>query len=115
VIITAVKEFLLAASERTRLYEEGDVTNEQLKAFDEGLQGRWRHIFQGHITQSNPLDSESKIRVGQAVYFETIKHQGTLAGYQTEQAYLTAGSYHKLADEVRVGWHPDHEQLKRNN
>lgn len=115
VVISAVKDYLRAVSERTRLYEEGDITREQLNAFDESLQGRWRNIFDGHLMLSQPKDDETKVRVGRQVYFETIKFQGSLAGYLTEQPYLTSGSYHKLADAVSVGWHPDHEQLKRKN
>jgi len=43
----------------------------------------------------------------------TEDHREKLAGSDTEQVYLTSGTYHRLANMVRVGWHPRFEELMR--
>jgi len=41
----------------------------------------------------------------------TEEHLEKLAGSDTEQGYLTSGTYHRLADMIRVGWHPRFKEL----
>jgi len=113
ILILAIQHYLQAKTELTRLYLEGDITKDEMDEFEESLRGRWRMIFDKYVGLENPTDSDSKKRVGKKVYFETVGFCGTLAGVPTEHPYLTSGSYQKLADEIRVGWHPDHEELKR--
>ena len=36
-----------------------------------------------------------------------------LAGIDTEQVYLTSGTYHRLADMIQLGWHPRFRELMR--
>jgi hypothetical protein len=43
----------------------------------------------------------------------TLDHREKLAGSDTEQVYLTSGTYHRLADLLTVGWHPRYEALMR--
>ena len=50
--------------------------------------------------------------IGFEIFTDTTEdHREKLAGSDTEQVYLTAGSYHRLADLLRVGWHPRFEEL----
>ena len=52
--------------------------------------------------------------VGFEIFTDTTEdHREKLAGNDTEQVYLTSGTYHRLADLVRVGWHPRFEELMR--
>jgi hypothetical protein len=50
--------------------------------------------------------------VGFEIFTETTEdYREKLAGSDTEQVYLTSGTYHRLADMVRVGWHPRFKEL----
>lgn len=50
--------------------------------------------------------------IGFEIFTDTTEdHREKLAGSDTEQVYLTAGSYHRLADLLQVGWHPRFEDL----
>jgi len=50
--------------------------------------------------------------VGFEIFTETTEdHREMLAGSSTEQVYLTAGTYHRLADMIRLGWHPRFKDL----
>jgi hypothetical protein len=41
----------------------------------------------------------------------TENHREMLAGNETEQVYLTSGTYHRLADASQIGWHPRFSEL----
>jgi hypothetical protein len=52
--------------------------------------------------------------VGFEIFTETTEdHREKLAGTDTEQVYLTSGTYHRLADLLCVGWHPRYEDLMK--
>ena len=52
--------------------------------------------------------------IGFEIFTETTEnHKERLAGTETEQVYLTSGTYHRLADLLSVGWHPRYEALMR--
>lgn len=43
----------------------------------------------------------------------TEDYREKLAGSETDHVYLTSGTYHRLAEELTVGWHPDYPQLMK--
>ena len=50
--------------------------------------------------------------VGFEIFTDTTEeYREKLAGSDTEQVYLTSGTYHRLADTVVVGWHPRFKEL----
>jgi hypothetical protein len=50
--------------------------------------------------------------IGFEIFTDTTEsHREKLAGSDTEQVYLTSGTYHRLADLIRVGWHPRFKEL----
>jgi hypothetical protein len=52
--------------------------------------------------------------VGFEIFTDTTEdHREPLAGSDTEQVYITSGTYHRLADLISVGWHPRFEELMR--
>ena len=58
------------------------------------------------------MQENSEEDVGFQIFTETTEdYREILAGIQTEQVYLTAGTYHRLADMIRLGWHPRYEDL----
>jgi hypothetical protein len=50
--------------------------------------------------------------IGFEIFTDTTEeHREKLAGSDTEQVYLTSGTYHRLADMIRIGWHPRFKKL----
>jgi ABC-3C protein len=50
--------------------------------------------------------------IGFEIFTDTTEdYRERLAGSDTEQVYLTSGTYHRLADMIRIGWHPRFKQL----
>lgn len=105
----AIREFLRCGIEKNRLSADGNITDQDWIDFEESLKSRWSKIFsrQKRLGRADP-----EMDVGFKVLCETTdEHRERLAGVQTEQIYLTAGTYHRLADQLVVGWHPRYEDL----
>ncbi|WMX58967.1 ABC-three component system protein [Peribacillus sp. R9-11] len=119
-LINSIDDFLRCNTERTRLSMEGDITKEDFEIFEESLVERWKLIYERYnfkYSRSRNED-EKKYRgeeYGGDILIDTLDHREALAGQPTENYYLTRGSYHMLADELEVGWHPDYiKKLKRS-
>ena len=105
----AIREFLRCRIEKSRLSADGNITDQDWIDFEDSLKTRWSKIF----SLFKRLDrAESEEDVGFKVFCETTDgHRERLAGVETEQVYLTAGTYHRLADQLVVGWHPRYVEL----
>lgn len=112
-IDTAIREFIRCNIEKNRLSEEGDITDDDWLGFEGALVARWGKIRARNIRLcGDKLERD----VGFQILAETTEgHQEVLAGNPTEQAYLTSGSYHRLADALTVGWHPRYKELMNPN
>ena len=105
----AIREFIRCNIEKIRLSAEGNVTDSDWKAFETTLQSRWEKIF-ARVKRMSRANREED--VGFEVFTETTEgHREMLAGSLTEQVYLTAGTYHRLADMIRLGWHPRFKEI----
>lgn len=111
IVDNAIREFIRCNIEKSRLSVEGNITDDDWIAFETALRTRWKKIHARVVRMKQGVAEED---VGFEIFTETTEeHKERLAGSDTEQVYLTSGTYHRLADLVRVGWHPRFEQLVR--
>jgi hypothetical protein len=109
VVDIAIREFLRCNIEKTRLSGEGNITDNDWIDFEQALLSRWEKISTRVVRMSRGQDERD---VGYQVFTDTTEaHCERLAGSDTEQVYLTSGSYHRLADSSKVGWHPRFREL----
>jgi hypothetical protein len=107
----AIREFIRCNIEKNRLSIEGNITDDDWLAFEAALLSRWKHI-RSRVMRMKKAEPEED--VGFEILTETTdEHRESLAGSETEQVYLTSGTYHRLADMVKVGWHPRFDELMR--
>jgi len=107
----AIREFLRCKIEKNRLSADGNITDQDWIDFEETLKSRWTKIFSRfkRLGKGDPDED-----VGFKVLCETTDgHRERLAGVETEQVYLTAGTYHRMADHLAVGWHPRFDELMK--
>jgi hypothetical protein len=104
----AIRHFLQCSGERMRLTSEGEVSEEDWIALEDQLVDRWKQIFK-QLTLVQPIVTLNA--TGRAILYRTLDHHARLAGAETEERYLTSGTYHRLADKRTVGWHPDFATL----
>lgn len=109
VVDTAIREYIRCNIEKARLSREGNVTDDDWEAFQMALVSRWKKI-RSRVTRLRSGTTEEN--VGFDIFTETTEdHREKLAGTDTEQVYLSSGTYHRLADLRTVGWHPRYEAL----
>ena len=112
VVDTSIRELIRCNIEKARLSAEGNITDDDWLAFESTLLSRWDKI-RARITRMRQGAPEKD--VGFEVFTDTTEaHCEKLAGSDTEQVYLTSGTYHRMAELLRlVRWHPRFEQLMR--
>lgn len=108
-------DYLRCISEKSRLVEEGVILERDWLDFDMGLEDRWKLIFRQRGRLSRPEMSERD--VGYDIMSTTISDQDAvkLAGAPITYSYLAKGSYHRLSNALKVGWHPRFKELLQGN
>ena len=107
----AIREFIRCNIEKNRLSADGNITDQDWIDFEENLKLRWNKIY-SRLKRLRRDESEED--VGFKVLTETTdEHKERLAGMETEQVYLTSGTYHRMADRLVVGWHPRFKELMK--
>jgi hypothetical protein len=108
VATAAIEAFIRCAIEKLRLSEEGAITDDDWLDFQCALQSRWVSIRDRTKRMGAGKTAED---IGFEILSETTEHRERLAGSETDQVYLTAGMYHRLADLLNLGWHPRYKEL----
>jgi hypothetical protein len=107
----AIRDFIRCNIEKSRLSAEGNITDDDWKSFETALFSRWEKIRARVIRMKKESPDED---IGFEIFTDaTEDYREKLAGSDTEQVYLTSGTYHRLADMIRVGWHPQFKELMR--
>lgn len=106
-LVRAVNDFLRSAVDRTTWSEGGDVLEGSFGEFEDGLHRAWQ-------SQKVRVEIEQKAAVeedrGRLLYANCCGLQLRLQGMDVP-AYFVPGSFHTLADTLRVGWHPRYQEV----
>jgi hypothetical protein len=102
----AMYDFVRCNSERIRLATVGDLTSEDWMDFEDSLTRHWRIKRQ----QSKLAPQQTPEATGYALYLNSIEYAGEIDG-QHVQDYMTRGTFHRLANIPKIGWHPMYESF----
>lgn len=102
-LLEAATDFLRAKTNRDR-WIENDVIDERLAAdFEDKLLRYWKHAkTRVDITNSSRSNEER----GKLLMGECMVRSETIGG-DSPPASTIAGTYHALADQPSIGWHPE--------
>lgn len=109
----AIRDYVRCNVEKIRLSREGIITDNDWIDFETSLQSRWERI-KGRVLRMSK-DKEEEIVGFEILTTTTEDYREKLAGSDTEQIYLTAGTYHRLANLIRLGWHPRFQEIMGKN
>lgn len=105
----AILDCVRYGKEVLRLTNTGEYTPQDWDDFETELEQRWQRIF---LRSQRLHVAEDECRRGYRVYHETTDdYLARLRGQETDHQYFSAGAYHRLADELDVGWHPRFREL----
>lgn len=106
-LVRSVSDYLRSGTARTEWAERGDVLEGSFGEFEDGLERAWQ-------SQKTRVDIEQKTATeedrGRLLYANCSGLQLRLQGMDVP-AYFVPGSFHWLADSLRVGWHPRFEEV----
>jgi hypothetical protein len=105
--IAAVTDFLKAEVDRVEWARQGRVLEDAYDGFEIELHAAWRnHQRRCEVAHA----ARTEVDRGKLLYSDCFEHQVRL-----EQAivppHFCRGSFHKLADDIKIGWHPKFADL----
>lgn len=104
-ILQSINEYLRASVTRTKLAEQGIVHEDSFIEYQDALVGFWRNKKRQNALTHTQHKPEG---LGQLLFSDCCLHKEKLQGLEMP-AYFTPGSFHTLADEETIGWHPDYQ------
>jgi hypothetical protein len=79
---------------------DGDVSKYESK-----LRDQWERKFEAECCEVAGSDNDGKMKIGRNVFFWATQQQ---VGFRNVvETWITAGSFHSLADRLTIGWHPE--------
>lgn len=106
----AKRDYYRAFTQRSKWVREHLVFDGEIARYEQTLIEEWQPRFQqmrdkigdGEITDT------TRRQAGQELY-SWVEADARFPFRTVSQRFLTVGSYHILANDLRVGWHPDYE------
>jgi hypothetical protein len=109
-IRNAQRDFLKASAQRSKWLRAARIDPAELNRYDANLEEQWSTQFAivGDELPSG-ANEDDKRKSGRYLLGWAETQQAPLRGALAQ--FLTSGSYHTLADQLRLGWHPDFKNL----
>jgi hypothetical protein len=109
-IRNAQRDFLKASAQRSKWLRQSRIDPAELNKYDVALEDIWSTqfaIFEDEL--SSQATEHEKCECGRRLLAWAETQQLPLRGASAQ--FLTSGSYHTLADQFRLGWHPEFKHL----
>jgi hypothetical protein len=111
-ILTAVRDYLRASSQRSMWLRQKLVWPQELNRYEAALIEAWEIVFDREVDSlGEDATLEKKKAAAAAIYRWVEDAAAPPLRPRIPDAFLTRGSLHILADDRRVGWHPDYRDL----
>jgi hypothetical protein len=101
----AIRDYKRAYMQRAQWTEDALVSSREMRRYEERLLDEWEHISAA-AWEGLGNEDEELLRVGREVY-ERIQFLDLWIRPSCQERFVGRGSYHMLANELKVGWHPD--------
>ena len=106
-VVAAIRDYYRAYEQRSRWLRDDLVLVGDLQAYENRLVEEWELAFAQLADElGGGAVEEEKLKVARRVLAWAENAQHPIRPGVTER-FVTRGSLHMLADEVRVGWHPE--------
>lgn len=105
IVQRGIRDFYRSNAQRSKWARESLLLDGEASRYDEKLQDQWERRFAADCCDAGASNDEDKRKIGRTVYFWASQQQ---VGFRNVvETWITAGSFHGLADRLKVGWHPD--------
>lgn len=111
----AVLYYFRAFEQRNKWASDGLLEPGELGHYDRRLHEQWVEN-QSFLELEGDIESEQDIRKRSAeLYRSCLQNSVVPIRKNFLEAYVAKGSYHLLADQLNIGWHPDYLELLRES
>jgi hypothetical protein len=101
----AIRDYKRAYMQRARWAEDALVTSRELRRYEDRLVDEWEHVVAAAWEHAGD-SSDARAHAGLDTY-ERIQFVEVRIRPNCQERFISRGSYHMLANELKVGWHPD--------
>jgi len=109
----AKRDFYRATTQRSEWVRENALLDGEAQRYDDALVDRWERECEAQADGADLSSDEKRKAHGRIIFHWANRYQAPFRN--RHEAWLTSGSYHVLADNIRVGWHPDFRTLFETN
>jgi len=110
-VVFAMRDYYRAFEQRSRWMREHLLLVGELTRYDGKLVEEWEQTYLSAKNEISPTTAEDeKRKVGREILSKTEAVRLPVRPNVSEP-FLVRGSFQMLADEVKVGWHPDYRDL----
>ena len=106
-IAAAIRDYYRAFEQRSRWLRDDLIGSLDLDVYEKRLVEEWELVFEAMRDElGDPAADEAKCQAARSVLAWAERASIPIRINVTEP-FLTRGSLHMLADEIRIGWHPE--------
>jgi hypothetical protein len=111
ILETAILDYYMAYTQTARWLEQDLVDLSELETFEERLRSEWKREFAWAV-QDLPEGASEAARqdVGRRLLRTMLGVTSIRVRQLYDEPFFSRGKQHELAEEGRIGWHPDFKQ-----
>lgn len=113
VVKKAIQDFVKAYRQRSEWIRKDLLNANELETFDNKIFDYWENIFVAMKDDCQGHDAEQLKKIGANFYRQYFVNNTAPIKIRERftSGYLTRGSCHILADDKKIGWHPNFDEL----
>lgn len=114
--VNAIHDYYKASCQRSRWSREELLAIDEIEKYETKLKKEWERIFDSFVEELDYIEvcEDNKKKCGRDVYKKIELDTRINIRKNCSEAYIMRGSYQMLADELKVGWHPDFKKIIAN-
>lgn len=105
-ILTAIRDYYRAFAQRSRWMREELLLVGELDSYERRLREEWELQFDRLVDEIGSEAAEDAMRAAAQRLYAWIENAHYPIRPHVQEGSLSRGSFHILADSLRVGWHP---------
>jgi hypothetical protein len=105
----AIGDYYRAFIQRTKWVDDSLISKSDLDTYDKVLQDEWERVHEEMLEDlgTETLEESQKVTAGRELYNDLQKRVDLNIKERCIEAYVMRGSFHILANELNIGWHPE--------
>lgn len=111
----AIQDYYRAFAQRGNWMREGLLFPDELGNYESRLVEEWKHLFYELLDEASLMDIDERVKQTKGKdLFNKVEQFDIRIRPNCRDPFIMRGSYHQLANQLRVGWHIEFEdRLKK--